>query len=179
MKKIYFLLSLFCFLSFCVSIPSKEYPYFKRTSDQPYISQTTTKAILNRARFTLPSKGELKQKSDGYVYLKVSDDYIKKLFPMLKLPDYNSPDYFRSAEAPGAHISVFYKDESNHIRDLNELGKTYNFKIEQLNVVDRGTYIVLAVRSKGLEDLRKDYGLSPLLHGHDFHITIAKRKRSR
>src|SRR5262245_55038877 len=66
--------------------------------------------VLNYAQENLPKEGQLIVKSDGFGYLKVDDDYIHTLFPMLGLEEegFKKPPYFRTEEAPGAHISVFY-----------------------------------------------------------------------
>ena len=60
----------------------------------------------------------------------------------------------------------------------NEIGQKYSFKISGLTSVPPKThkYIVLEVISPELEQLRKKYGLSPLLKGHNYHITISKKK---
>lgn len=136
--------------------------------------QTFNQAILY-AQEHLPHQGKLVQQTDGYAYIKVDDDYIHKLFPLLSAHDYKKPPYFRRADAPGAHISVVYEDENV---TLKEAGQTFSFTIEQVIVVTpkQGlSYIVLQVTSPSLEDLRKRYGLAPKLKGHEFHITLAKK----
>ncbi|MBS0637620.1 MAG: hypothetical protein JSS12_08915 [Verrucomicrobia bacterium] len=127
------------------------------------------------AKQHLAHEGVLQRKSDGFVYLKVDDAYIRKLYPMLHLKDkgYRHPPYFRSPEAPGAHISVFYVDEKV---SPQEIGKVFHFEPESIEIVRAGSgnYAILVVRSPELEALRKKYGKSPKLHGHEFHISIAK-----
>ncbi|CRX37499.1 hypothetical protein [Estrella lausannensis] len=132
--------------------------------------------IAQLARETLPQEGVLIRKSDGYVYVKVDDRYIHDLFPLLGVEGsgFVKAPYFRSRQAPGAHISVFYKDE--HV-DPDEIGKVFHFTVKNVAIVEnrQARYIVLQVESKELENLRIRYGLRPLLHGHAYHITIAKQ----
>lgn len=132
--------------------------------------------IAKLAKETLPQEGVLVRKSDGYVYLKVDDRYIHDLFPLLGVEGsgFTKAPYFRSKQAPGAHISVFYKNE---MIDPDEVGKVFHFTVRNVAVVEnrQAQYIVLQVESKELEELRVRYGLKPLLHGHAYHITIAKQ----
>lgn len=133
--------------------------------------------VVDYARENLPLQGQLIVKPSGFGYLKVDDAYIKALFPMLGLYDegYRVPPYFRSAESPGAHISVFYVDE--HVMP-KEIGQTFHFDLDKIVIVKPSkttSYAVLQVRSPELEKLREKYGLSPKLHGHEYHISIGKK----
>jgi hypothetical protein len=133
--------------------------------------------ILTWANTNLPQKGILREGPDGFVYLKVDNDYIYKILPLLNLPDYITPPYFRRKNSPGAHISVIYVKERKNLPKITELGKTFLFELSTFKMVPpkRHKYVVLTVSSPDLENLRKKYGLSPLLQGHDFHITIGKK----
>ncbi|MBA3816360.1 MAG: hypothetical protein H0X29_07545 [Parachlamydiaceae bacterium] len=137
--------------------------------------------ILQWAKLHLSQVGTLKEEEGGFVYLKVDDEYIEQLGPMLSDPRYEKPPYFRRSDSPGAHISIFYVNERRQTGTIHEIGQRYNFKIIGLAAVPQKTheYIVLEVESRELEQLRKKYGLSPLLMGHQFHITIAKKKPRR
>ena len=130
------------------------------------------------AEKNLPHVGTLMQKPDGYAYVKVDDRYINELFPLLHAkPGYKKPPYFRKNNLPGAHISVIYKNE--HVK-LKEVGQKFSFKIRDIATVNpdhKTTYIILQVDSPELENLRKSYGLGPKLHGHEFHISIAKKTK--
>ncbi len=134
---------------------------------------------INYAKENLPMEGELKIKSSGFVYLKVDDDYIHTLFPMLglKAEGFKEPPYFRTKEAPGAHISVFYEDE--HIVPT-EIGQYFHFELKQITIIKTSkdtSYAILQVESPELEKLREEYGLSPKLFGHEFHISLAKKTK--
>jgi hypothetical protein len=137
--------------------------------------------IVQWAQSHLPQKGVLKENDQGFVYLKVDDGYINQLFPKLSAHNYIKPAYFRRPDSPGAHISVFYVDERGRTGDIKEIGQGFSFKISDLAYVPEKSreYIVIKVKSPELEQLRSKYNLSPLLHGHDFHITIAKKKNKK
>lgn len=133
--------------------------------------------VLNYAQENLPMEGQLIVKSDGFGYLKVDDDYIHTLFPMLGLKEdgFKEPPYFRTNEAPGAHISVFYVNENIM---PEEIGQYFHFELKQIVIVKPSkdtSYAVLQVESPELEKLREKYGLSPKLLGHDYHISLAKK----
>lgn len=155
------------FLSFVTNIFAAE---------QVTIQNTTS--IIRWAQDNLPQSGILKEGTDGFVYLKVDDGYINQLFPMLSNTEYMKPPYFRRVDSPGAHISVFYVDERNQTGEIKEIGQKYSFTLSGLALVPPKSrkYMVLEVTSTELEQLRKKYGLSPLLKGNNFHITIAKKK---
>jgi hypothetical protein len=127
----------------------------------------------------LPQEGILIRKWDGYVYLKVDDRYIHALFPLLGLQTkgFREPSYFRSWNSPGAHISVFDADE--HVVP-KELGQLFHFKLKKIKIVklkSQTDYAILEVEAPELERLRTQYGLRPKLFGHDFHISIAKKRK--
>lgn len=134
--------------------------------------------VLEYAIRQLPHTGVLTQHSDGFVYLKVDNDYIHVLFPMLRAHGFHKPPYFRRPGAVGAHISVMYKDEIPYHKPIAEIGKVFTFtptKLALVRVKGRTQYIILEIQSPELEELRKKYGLSPYLKNHAFHISIAKR----
>ena len=134
--------------------------------------------VVNYANEHLPQEGILKIKKDGFVYLKVDDNYIHALFPLLNLKDqgYKEPPYFRSPDAPGAHVSVFYENEN--VRP-EEIGQVFKFELKDIIEVRAGrdaSYAIFQIDAPELEALREKYGLASKLQGHEFHISIAKRK---
>lgn len=129
------------------------------------------------ARSELPQEGRLFRKSDGFIYLKVDDNYIHKLYDLLQLKEkgFTKPPYFRSRESPGAHITLFYAQE--RVRP-KELGKTFHFEVKNINVIKtrKGIlHVVVEVNSPELEALRKKYE-SHKKKEQPFHITIARKK---
>lgn len=133
---------------------------------------------LQQAKTDLPHSGVLKDNGSGYIYVKVDDKYIYDLFPLVKEAGFSIPAYFRRADSPGAHISVFYENETRRLPDIQEVGRVFTFVPENISHVraGRNEYIVLQVKSPELEQLREKYGLRPLLQGHEFHITIATKR---
>jgi hypothetical protein len=133
-------------------------------------------ALLSYAQNNLPHEGILVQQIDGFAYLKVDDNYVHELFPMLHAQeDYEEPPYFRRSDAPGAHVSVAYENEGVK---LKEVGKKFNFKIKDIKEVhprNKNSYIILTLDAPELEALRKSYGLQPRLKDHEFHISLAKK----
>lgn len=137
-----------------------------------------SKEIVEWARSHLPQTGVLKE-DDGFIYLKVDDGYINQLIPFLNSPRYRKPPYFRHADSPGAHISVMYRSELKPNTKIPELGQSFAFTLSDVVYVPPRyrNYVVIQVKAPELEALRQEYGLSPLLKDHEFHITIAKKKR--
>lgn len=134
--------------------------------------------VISYAENHLPKEGILVQQSDGYAYVKVDDRYIHELFVRLNADaDFQKPPYFRRPDAPGAHISVIYKDEKVK---LQEVGQRISFSLNDIIIVrptKTTSYIVLQVDAPELEKLRQKYGLKPKLKDHEFHISIAKREK--
>lgn len=155
--------------------------YSEESTTQTNQEQTLTlsqnwQEVIQYAQENLPLEGQLLAKSDGFGYIKVDDQYIHTLFPMLGLDEgFEEPPYFRSEDAPGAHISVFYVDE-NILPE--EIGQTFHFELKNIATVHPSkttSYAVLQIESHELEILREKYGLSPKLHGYEFHISLAKK----
>jgi hypothetical protein len=140
--------------------------------------QPAWQEAVDYAKKNLPLEGKLIQNPDGFVYLKVDDNYIHKLFPLLKLKEegFREPPYFRSKRSPGAHISVFYVGEKVHPK---ELGSYFHFEPKKICFIKRSkkaSLVILQVESAELETLRKKYGLSPKLQGHEFHISLGTKE---
>jgi len=170
-------LGVFCFFS--INILSAE-DLAHRQSTHQLSGVQQQEFTVQWARDNLPQTGVLMEEKQGFVYLKVDDAYVNQLFSMLPYPGYSKPPYFRRPDSPGAHISVFYVDERSQTGKINEIGQKYSFKITGFALVPPQTseYLVLKVESPDLEQLRKKYGLSPLLKGHEFHITVGKKNKS-
>ncbi|HEV8052531.1 MAG TPA: hypothetical protein VGP47_08550 [Parachlamydiaceae bacterium] len=159
--------------------PSNKTPSVVEDHEQGLMKGERQEQVVHWAQNNLPQTGVLQEGGKGFVYLKVDDDYINHLFSMLPLSGYKKPDYFRRPDAPGAHISVFFETERTHTGKIKEIGQTFSFTLIGLASVPPYSheYVVLKVKSPELEELRERYGATPLLKDHDFHITIAKKKR--
>jgi hypothetical protein len=134
---------------------------------------------LNQAG-SLSTQGVLKQKENGFIYLDVSNDFIKLIAPLLEYPgELRLPP--TAKRSIGAHISVFYEKED--ITPL-ELNSTFSFEIKDIRSFTNHTrdglkkLYVIAINSPELESLRCKYGCSSKLNGHDFHISIGKQMPS-
>jgi hypothetical protein len=137
--------------------------------------------LLEYAKNKLPLQGTLKQDDRGsYCYLKIQDDFIFELFPLIKEPDLSIPDYFPPRYDTGAHISVIYSEEMPSEKiNINELGQSFTFEITGLLSISvfNKTFFALKVSSPALKKLRLKYKLPTKLNYRGllvpFHITIA------
>jgi len=129
--------------------------------------------------------GVLKQAKDGFVYLDISNDIINGLFSILNSDDKEKPPYnLKSFNTVGAHISVIGTDEynDNGIGEIEELGEEINFNPNKFYQVNPESWdemkkvYFLSVKSPDIEKIRKKYGLSKKMNGHEFHITFAVEK---
>ena len=131
---------------------------------------------LEQVAATLKASGRLAESFGGLAYLDIDDAYIHQLFPLLKEPQAQKPDYF-GAGSIGAHITVTYPEEGVFIRK-EDLGREYAFKTTVVSTAELGLkkYYVLQVESPALLALRQHYGLPDKLQFAnqwvDFHITI-------
>lgn len=146
----------------------------------PWYTPTQEKQsyVVEWAKENLPQIGILQENRDGYVYLKVDNAFVDQIYPRLTNPLYKQAVSTRRLNSLGAHISVFYPQERSGTGDIEEVGQWFSFSIKRLAYVPPKSrkFIVLEVTSPSLEHLRKKYGLPPLLKGHPFHITIAKKR---
>ena len=130
----------------------------------------------------IPLKGILQQTNEGYIYLKIDDQFIYSLFPLLQIKGKTLPPYFSEPYNIGAHISVIYKEEfqkSFEILKIEELGTLIHFDVTDLfrAKINQKIFFALTINSNALIKIRKKYGFSekPVYHGIpvDWHITIA------
>lgn len=127
----------------------------------------------------VPLQGILHQTETGYVYLKVDDQFIHRLFPLLKTTEKKLPPYFEEPYNIGAHISVIYKEETTNLQPIAEMGSTVNFNILDLCEIkmNEKIFFALIIQADELITLRKKYGFSekPVYHDIpvDYHITVA------
>ena len=126
--------------------------------------------------------GQLKVKSNGYVYVDVSNQYVDEIWEMLPIQD----DFKKlptDGKKVGAHISVLYEDEliGDELWEPKEVGDWFAFEVKELRYICKKTMSgekkrwILSVDAPELERLRVQYGFKPKLYGNlDFHITIGK-----
>jgi hypothetical protein len=139
--------------------------------------------VIERA-MEIEQIGTLKQKPNGYVYLEVNRDFIGKTLPLVEAPGkITPPQHYTSKKGIGAHISVMEENEliMNEIWEIQELGQQFPFTVHELRTVKINKngkakkLWLIAVTAPELELLRMNYGLSSLLKGHDFHITLGSQ----
>ena len=116
---------------------------------------------------------------DEWGKLVVDDGIRQKCFDLLGLGmiGFTLPDY-------EAHISAFDEKEVRQLpEDFWFDGKKCDFTISHLRVVNPKSWdevnscVILCVKCKALEHLRKAMGFPPLMYGdHEFHITIGVRE---
>jgi len=129
--------------------------------------------------------GTLKQQEDGFVYVKIDDNFIDGIFPLLADADIKKPPYF-DKDGIGAHISAITKDEieDKEIKEIKEIGKEIPFTFKEVYSTnpqgwdEMSRVWFVAVDIPELVKIRKKYGLPETYEnkGHEFHITVAVRE---
>lgn len=95
----------------------------------PYILQLNNPALLNKA-MQLKSIGKVAISQNQLTYLKIHDEWIYELFPLLQNEQIRKPDYFGN-ESIGTHISIIYPEENTTINP-KELDQEHRFKIKNI-----------------------------------------------
>ncbi len=110
--------------------------------------------LFKHAKNKLPLSGILKQNALGtYYYLKVHDDFIFELLPLINATNLSAPDYFQPACNIGAHISVIYPEEMPLEKiKIDELEQSFSFEIMRLlkAFVFNKTVLLLSISSPSL-----------------------------
>jgi hypothetical protein len=132
--------------------------------------------------------GQLRQNKQGFIYLDVNNQFINAMLPHLRTEGLTRPPYFNLFIAPeGAHVPIISKREADfhYLDEIKELGQSFSFVIEGLYSSKPDTWPeveevwFLKVQSPELEALRQRYFLTTLPNGHDFHIAVAVKPRSK
>jgi|3_EtaG_2_1085321.scaffolds.fasta_scaffold60318_2 hypothetical protein len=133
---------------------------------------------------SVPLYGKLKQANDGYVYLDVSNNFINGIFPLIRDEGIEKPPYFQGKyQRIGAHVSVVSSEEADMFEDIEEIGEEFSFKLGSLKSVeperwpDMDRVWFVQIESSELKQLRRKYGLPQKLNGHEFHITVACKRK--
>jgi len=128
-------------------------------------------------------KGVLKQTDEGFVYVKINNDIIHGLFPLIDEDGIEEPPYFGKGEI-GAHIYAISDEEIDEDVEIKELGQEINFKLGSMcwtkpeGWKEMAKVFFVSVEIPELKEIRKRYGL-PVSYkglGHDYHTTIAVKK---
>ena len=127
---------------------------------------------------------------DGFVYLEIPDEIIDGFLKLIATKGVDHPEVVSDKGYVGAHVSVMYPEEYEQAKKkkkrVSEIGDEFDFTLDKMFTTEpegwddvRQVYFV-SIKSPQLELLRRKYGLSKLLNGHDFHVTVAvkpKRKK--
>ncbi|WP_058464286.1 hypothetical protein [Legionella cincinnatiensis] len=141
-------------------------------------------ALLSTAR-SLSTQGTLDVTKEGYVYLKVSNDYLNVLYPILiqHAEEKDAPCIVPAKSPVGSHITVFYAGQLSpeQIKSL-PIGKTFNFQIKEIEIVNKTKHwhhqpekviwYVLLIDSPELSSRLKP--LITIRQFRSFHISIAR-----
>ena len=131
-------------------------------------------------------KGVLKKTPDNFVYINIPNNIVNGLVLLLDSEEVEKPPYdLKSFNRVGAHISIIGIDEyeDHDLGEIKEIGQEFNFRFKGLRKVDpegwdeMSQVYFIEVESPELEKLRKRYGLSKLIDGHQFHITVGVEKK--
>jgi hypothetical protein len=121
---------------------------------------------------------------DGFYYLKIPDAVIDGFVGLIPDGKADKPAVaYAGNPYVGAHVSVIYPDETQRLhkkrRRVKEVGEEFDFSVDKMFVTQPSDWdgvqdvYFLIVKSPQLEALRKKYGLSRKINGHDFHVTVA------
>lgn len=149
---------------------------------QLIVTEFFDEALLAQAK-SLSTEGYIVE-HDTYCYLKIADNYIHLLHPMLTSHGaIAKPPYFHPPKEAGAHISVMYPAEDMIVQQQH-VGQKHHFEVLSLIKAQYGLkeYFALAVHAPSLAYLRQVHGLKPKprFKGQPivFHITIGMLDRS-
>jgi len=130
-------------------------------------------------------KGTLCKTKDGFVYLNIPEGLMKGLFSLIDEEGIEKPPYhLKEYNSVGTHVTVINQKEfEENDLDVKEIGQEYNFTLGEFKSTKpdgwdevEEVYFV-QIFSDELEKLRKKYGLTKKIDGHEFHITIAIDKK--
>ena len=139
------------------------------SSKHIFAANTVTEAA------SVPMVGKLKAGTDGkYAVLKVPQEFVDRVYDAIYEEGMEKPEY-------DAHISVMDKDEMDQLNlPISEHNKEFEFTLhgiescnpEGWDEMEKVWFI--QCKSPQLENLRTQYGFTPLMNGdHEFHITVA------
>ena len=136
---------------------------------------------------SVPLTGVLKRTKDGFTYLKIPNNVINGLFACIDEENISKPPYNQGKyKSIGAHISVIQSSETEGKElEIKELGQEFSFKlgkfysIEPKNWKEMERVWFVTVESPELERLRKKYKLTKKIEGHEFHVSVAVRRKKK
>ena len=142
---------------------------FRKLDEQ--LSSGYGKTLIKTAerKSSVPLKGIIRQRDNGWVYVNISNDVIHGLFSLIAEEGLEKPPYF-GEDGVGAHISAIDEDELKD-KDFKDVGKEVTFKLgPMVSVKPEGweemdkVYFV-EVECPDLEKIRKKYNLPKTYKG--------------
>ena len=133
------------------------------------------------AKFQFNTKGQLQQASNGLIYLKIDEDFIDKLHPLIQ-----EPGVIKPSDSLGAHIPIISPEEWSglELEHFNPSETTHCFSILECQKLSCGdlpdvdSVWVLTMHSPSLELLRENYRLPTKLHSQEFRVVFAIKPTS-
>jgi hypothetical protein len=106
-------------------------------NNAPIVTTINNPTLLNAAK-SLSAQGKLEVAEDGFVYLKVSDDYLNVLYPIVvRYADTkDAPCIVPASNDIGSHITLFYAGDlgPDEIKSL-PIDKTFNFQVKEVEMI--------------------------------------------
>lgn len=146
------------FFEFLSQVPKRAFQYFFQP--KPF---GITKRNFQGVEITMG--GIVQKAEDGQLYVKASDEQIRRVFDSIQ----NGISH--PLKLKNARIPVVSKKELQHLASgPNQAGKIVRF--DSIDGIEKKkSSWVLKVKSKDLQEIRKQLGLKPL---SSFHIVIAE-----
>lgn len=149
---------------------------YERVEDS--VEEILNQNLLNKISLQFPLEGLLQKGDNDFYFLKLSDSYLKLLFPLL------GDETIKPVSFPmGAHIPVVTCDEAKELDQTllnSQLGNKFFFTVKRAICIkpSQGNLEAvygLEVESKTVESLREFFQLPPKICGRDFLIIFAAK----
>jgi hypothetical protein len=143
--------------------------------------------LMQVAQNLFSLKGILRQDSQGFLYLDVSDDFVYKILPLLKETGIERPPYFEYTGPFGAHFAIILSKElrsHSSWKKIPELGQEFSFELIGCHCLEPAGWAEMekvwffTIKCPQAERLREKHLLPSLINNHEFHITCAVKRRS-
>jgi 8-oxo-dGTP pyrophosphatase MutT (NUDIX family) len=160
----------------------REQQQFDIGSAAVYLAKAASDAVS-----TYALKGQLYKSKSGWILLRVPNAILRGAFDALDVRGASLP--YHTDGSLSAHISVMRPEELEEQGispdNVSERGKFFSYQLGPVKEVnpkgwdEMSKVWFIECRSPELQNLRKTYGLTPKMNDnqHEFHITIAVRKK--
>ncbi len=130
--------------------------------------------ILKNAQQHFSIVGTLERTREGFVYVKVSEEYINETLLFLGDEVIAPPAYY-GVRKVGAHITAIKQDEAQHKKlFIPQIGQPVVFFAKRFAAkeINDSRYYYYLVEVPQVELIRLANGLPGKILGDDFHITV-------